>query len=225
MTHALNCRPRANGWQMSEELPEANILDRIGPWLTRRASALGCLKPAAKAAGANKRRTGLGVLAAVFVVGALRQRIRSQRAAARPARRVSGSAITTWAEVYGRLEQSAPASSMEYAKAQASALEALFGGEPDFGYLFWAENRVDIVVVKGDWFHDLDVMDHGDVMSTSALVSRLSRIETRDARDGMLRLDIAHESRGWFWDAQNPEAREALLSFAAQLRRRSSEVR
>ena len=68
-------------------------------------------------------------------------------------------------------------------------------------------------------------MDHGDVMSTSALVSRLSTIETKDARYGTLRLDVAHESRGWFWEAQDPEAREALLSFATQLRRRSSEAK
>ena len=210
---------------MSEGPLEANILGRIEPWLKRGASALGYLKPVAKAAGANKRRTGLGVLAAVFVVGALRERIRSQREAARLAGRVSGSAVTTWADVYGRLEQSAPASSTEYANAQAAALEARCGGEPDFGYLLWSENHVDIVVVKGNWFHGLEVMDTGDVLSMSALISRLSRIETRDARDGSLRLDIAHESRGWFWEAQDPEAREALLSFTAQLRRRSSEVR
>ncbi len=223
MANVANCRPRANGCQMSEGLPEAKILGGIGPWLNRGASAIGYLKPVAKAAGANKRRTG--VLAAVFAVGILGRRIRSQREAARLARRVSGSTITTWADIYGRLEQSAPASSMEYANAQAAALEGLSGGEPDFGYLFWSENRVDIVVVKGDWFHDLDVMDHGDVMSTSALVSRLSRIETNDGRHGTLRLDVAHESRGWFWEAQDPEAREALLSFATQLRRRSSEAK
>ncbi len=207
---------------MSERVPEANILARIAPWLKRGATALGYLKPVAKAAGANKR--GTGVLAAVFVAGILRRRIRSRREETLPVERIWGGAVTTWAGVYERLEQSAPASSTEYAKAQASALEALFGGESDFGYVFWSENRVDIVVVKGDWFHDLDVMDHGDVMSTSALVSRLSRIETTDARDGTLRLDIAHESRGWFWEAQDPEARAALISFTAQLRRRSSEV-
>ena len=210
---------------MSGGLPEAKVLDRIEPWLRRGGTALGYLKPAAKAAGANKRRTGLGLLAAVFVVGALRERIRSQREAARLAGRVSGGAVTTWADVYGRLEQSAPASSKEYANAQAAALEAWCGGEPDFGYLLWKEDYVDIVVVKGEWFHSLEVRDTADVWSISGLISRLSRIETRDARDGTLRLDIAHGSRGWFWEAQDPEAREALFSFTTQLRRRSSEVR
>ena len=113
---------------------------------------------------------------------------------------------------------------MEFAKGQAAGLEAWCGGDPDFGYLYWSGNyHVDIVVVNGDWFHALEVKeDSGDVRCTSALTSRLSRIETADARDGTLSLHISHESQGWGWVAQDPEAREALLSFTAQLRRRST---
>ncbi len=82
---------------MSEGLPEAKILGGIGPWLKRGASAIGYLKPVAKAAGANKRRTG--VLAAVFAVGILRRRIRSRREETLPAERIWGGAVTTWAGV------------------------------------------------------------------------------------------------------------------------------
>ncbi len=125
-----------------------------------------------------------------------------------------------------RLAKSTPASSTDYAKALAEGLESWCGGDPDFGYLFWSGNHVDIVVAKGDRFHALEIKkDSGDVWITSALISRLSRIETTDARDDTLRLDIAHGSQAWYWDAQDPEAREALLSFTDQLRRRSDEAR
>lgn len=195
---------------MSEGLQEANVVGRIAPWLRRGASAFGYWKPVAKAAWANKRGTGLGLLA-VLVVGRLRKRFRPRREETLPAERVWGRAVTTWANVYERLLQFAPAWSTEYAKAQAAALEAWCGGDPDFGYLLWSGNHVDIVVVKGDRFQTLEVKkDSGDVWSTSALVSRISRIETTDTRDGNLRLDIARESQGWFWEAQDPEAREAL---------------
>ena len=168
---------------MSEQLPEASIVGGIEPWLKRGASALGYLKPVTKAAWANKRRTG--VLAAVLVVGILRRRIRSRPEETLPAERIWGGAVTTWASVSERLVQSAPASSTEYAKAQAESLEAWCGSDPDFGYLLWSGNHVDIVVVKGDRFHALEIKkDSGDVWSTSALISRLSRIETTDARDG-----------------------------------------
>ncbi len=210
---------------MSEGLPEANILGRIEPWLKRGATALGYLKPVTKAAWANKR--GTGVLAAIFVAGILRRRIRSRREETLPAERIWGGAVTTWAGVYDRLAKSAPASSTEYAKAQAESLESWCGGDPDFGYLYWSGNHhVDIVVVNGDWFHALEVKeDSGDVWCTSALISRLSTIETTDARDDTLRLHIGYESQGWGWVAQDAEAREALLSFTSQLRRRSEEVR
>ncbi len=54
---------------MSDGLVEANILGRVEPWLKRGAIVLGYLKPVKKAAWSNKRGTGLGVLAAVIVVG------------------------------------------------------------------------------------------------------------------------------------------------------------
>ena len=88
----------------------------------------------------------------------------------------------------------------------------------------WAEDYVNVVVAKGDRFHDFEVSESRNVFCISGEIQQLSRIETRESDDG-LRLDVGHDSWGWFWEAQTPEACKALVSFAEQLRARREMTR
>ena len=61
-----------------------------------------------------------------------------------------GSSVTSWSDVHSRLEQFAPISSKEWTKVQLAALESMFEGPPDFGFIQWVEDYVNAVEVNKD---------------------------------------------------------------------------
>ena len=180
---------------------------------------MGSLISVANAARAHKRRVGLSVIAMVLVARVI-VRWRSTRMVARRHRRVSGGRFVSWTDIHGRIDQYVPASSKDHARAQTKAIELCCGGPPDFGYSMWADDYLNVVVAKGDRFHDFEASESGNVACISGEIHRLNRIHTQESEDGMLRLDVGHESLGWFWEAHDAEGREALRSFAQELQRR-----
>lgn len=165
----------------------------------------------------------VGIVGVIMLARILARLIRKRSLQPQPPReRLSGSAVTTWSDVYSKLEQFAPTPSRELATDQVRSLESLFGGIPDFGFINWREDYVNVVVVKEDWFHDIEVGELGDKIAiNSGRISSLARVGTQENSDGGLRLNVGHGSVGWHWDAQDAEAREGLLSFAERLRSQS----